>query len=410
MKRFVVFLFACFFVAAPTLRAQTIAGGALSFDGIDDAAEIAVSPSLALSGVTFEAWVYTTEARCNTILSRGDNGEDYIFQVGYDGAGDCGARRVSFYTGIEGWSTSSDTVPLNTWTHVAMTYSGTTVTFYINGTQSGSAVRSFPLSQNGNVISIGRQGTPFGCNCNFFTGQMDELRIWNTVRTEAEISQNMSHSLTGTDPGLVAYYRFDEEDGVTTADSTANGNTGILLNGIQRVPSTVPLVGLRAFTGGVTGITPGLAVLYGTVNPNNEPTRAWFEFGPTTDYGNSTPPIFLSASSSDIPITNTISGLLPGTQYHFQLVATNSSGIARGADLTFTTPSLTIQPLGRRANGAFQARFEVQGGIDYTIQGSVDLQHWSDLLTLKFPKTGPVVFIDTAATNYPARFYRFTRP
>src|SRR5437879_8649 len=102
MKHLLAPLFAPFLLAiAASLHAQPgDAGMALSFDGLDDTVEITPGPSLALTdSVTFEAWVYTTEARCNTILSRGDNGEDYIFQVGYDGAGNCAAGRVSFYTG-----------------------------------------------------------------------------------------------------------------------------------------------------------------------------------------------------------------------------------------------------------------------------------------------------------------------
>ncbi|MCF7733582.1 MAG: FG-GAP-like repeat-containing protein, partial [Akkermansiaceae bacterium] len=59
-------------------------------------------------------------------------------------------------------------------------------------------------------------------------GSMDEVRIWNTARSAAEISDNLDNALVGDESGLVAYYRFGEGSGDTTADTTANAITGTL--------------------------------------------------------------------------------------------------------------------------------------------------------------------------------------
>ena len=66
-----------------------------------------------------------------------------------------------------------------------------------------------------------------------FKGQMDEVRIWNTSRSAAQIRDNMAKSLQGDEPGLVAYYRMDQhvDAGQTTLyDQTPNGNDGTLTN------------------------------------------------------------------------------------------------------------------------------------------------------------------------------------
>ena len=61
-----------------------------------------------------------------------------------------------------------------------------------------------------------------------FQGIIDEVRIWNTIRSVAEIRAGMCRKLTGAEGGLVAYWRFDEGTGSTAYDLTANDNDGAL--------------------------------------------------------------------------------------------------------------------------------------------------------------------------------------
>lgn len=53
-------------------------------------------------------------------------------------------------------------------------------------------------------------------------GKIDELRVWNVYRTAAEIKANMKVMLKGNEPGLVAYYKFDEGKGQSSADATGD--------------------------------------------------------------------------------------------------------------------------------------------------------------------------------------------
>ena len=90
-------------------------------------------------------------------------------------------------------------------------------------------------------------------------------------------------------------------------------------------------------TGAATDVTSTSANMNGTVNPNGSSTSAHFEFGTTTSYGSSTPPINAGSDNSDHPEPGSATNLQPNTTYHYRLVATNSAGTTNGADRTFKT-------------------------------------------------------------------------
>ncbi len=75
--------------------------------------------------------------------------------------------------------------------------------------------------------------------CCFADVTVDEVRIWNVARTPAEIQSTMNTALTGSEPGLLLYYDFDE--GVPGGDNT----------GVAAVANRVP--------GGSPGTIVGMA-------------------------------------------------------------------------------------------------------------------------------------------------------
>jgi hypothetical protein len=81
-----------------------------------------------------------------------------------------------------------------------------------------------------------------GCDyrSRYFAGQMDEARVWNVARSEAEIRDAMHKQLTGSEPGLVACYNFNISSGTLLPDLTTNGNDGTLVNGPVWTNSTFP--------------------------------------------------------------------------------------------------------------------------------------------------------------------------
>jgi hypothetical protein len=85
-----------------------------------------------------------------------------------------------------------------------------------------------------------------------------------------------------------------------------------------------------------TGVAVSAVVLHGTVDAGSQTTKYWFEFGPTTAYGSSTPSA-TTDNSQPVPVVSVVSGLLEGTTYHARLVARNDDGLSRGADMSFAT-------------------------------------------------------------------------
>ncbi|OAI56761.1 hypothetical protein AYO49_00600 [Verrucomicrobiaceae bacterium SCGC AG-212-N21] len=88
-----------------------------------------------------------------------------------------------------------------------------------------------------------------------------------------------------------------------------------------------------------TSVAGATATLNGTVNPNGVITHAWFEYGTTTSYGQTTASQAQGFGPSASPVSAAISGLTPATTYHYRLVAQNGETTAYGGDMTFTTPS-----------------------------------------------------------------------
>lgn len=91
-------------------------------------------------------------------------------------------------------------------------------------------------------------------------------------------------------------------------------------------------------TGLATGVTSTSATVTGIVNPNGETTTYEFQFGLTTAYGMQTTAAVLTASKAPIPVAQTLTGLTPGTVFHYRIVALHGATVASpGIDEVFMT-------------------------------------------------------------------------
>jgi hypothetical protein len=132
------------------------------------------------------------------------------------------------------------------WIHFAMSWDGTALRAFVNGVQTTSKMNAGGmLATDRTTLTIG--GNPRGA---YFNGDMDEYRVWNIARTAADITSTMHKTLTGTETGLVGYWKFDETTGMTAADSTTTaGHTahpGTLMSATgfalpKWIPSTAPI-------------------------------------------------------------------------------------------------------------------------------------------------------------------------
>jgi hypothetical protein len=123
-----------------------------------------------------------------------------------------------------------------TWHHAAATYDGTTWHLYLDGVLEatlvvGEAPRSDSTDPSGLGAFLRTGGTPLG----HFEGVLDEVRVWNYARSQAQIIADINHELTsGT--GLVARWGMSEPVGATVGDSISPEADGTILgSGVSRV-------------------------------------------------------------------------------------------------------------------------------------------------------------------------------
>ena len=125
----------------------------------------------------------------------------------------------------------------NKWHHIAATHNGTTYRVYFDGEQIASSNTSLSTSYfNKDKATIGGRPT----NDRYFFGQIDEVRIWSTVRTPDEIKQNMHRELRGNESGLEAYYKMSDGSSTSLTDNSGNSHTGTI-SGASWVNSTAPV-------------------------------------------------------------------------------------------------------------------------------------------------------------------------
>lgn len=109
-------------------------------------------------------------------------------------------------------------------------------------------------------------------------------------------------------------------------------------------------------------------IAYGNVNPNGLVTNYVFQYGTTSGYGGQTPLAPAGNGTISIRLNQTITGLQPGTTYHYRIVGVNSAGTANGKDRTFKTASvpLSVQIAGVPNPVVFGNPFVVEGNLSGT--------------------------------------------
>jgi hypothetical protein len=135
---------------------------------------------------------------------------------------------------------------------------------------------------------------------------------------------------------------------ICTALSGYDGPTGAgSISGA--VVKGAPGIGGPGANGSYTqSVSANGAQLQGGVYPNDsqgDQTTYWWEYGTTNSYGQETPHTNIASGSAPVAVASVLTGLLPGTTYHYRLVAENSLGTEAGYDFTFTTaPDTTVAP------------------------------------------------------------------
>ncbi|MFZ5476523.1 MAG: MopE-related protein [Myxococcota bacterium] len=201
----------------------------LSFDG-DDFADVPGTISFDFSAaITAEAWIRTTE---RPLLDAGVVGSH---QCAAYNSWFLGVTNRSGVTAVEGYVGGTLVYGTNDladglWHHVAFTWDGSTIRVYEDGVEVNSYTGARWVRASGRNVTIGKLGSSVATDCptSLYTGDIDEVAIFDTVRTAAEIAADMTAPFTGTEAGLWAYWDFDDGAGQTAADLAPIGRDATL--------------------------------------------------------------------------------------------------------------------------------------------------------------------------------------
>lgn len=157
--------------------------------------------------------------------------------------------------------------------HLAAVVAADSVRLYVDGVLTNAAPWTL------GTVYVGANDVLIGA-CNFgvgyyrrLDGLIDDVRIWDHARTGREIASAMNCRLTGSEPGLVAYYRFD---GSSLVDDTGHGHTGTVVATAGSL-GYAPLASLSACVADVApGTRPSLASLTVSPQPTRGPSRIHF--------------------------------------------------------------------------------------------------------------------------------------
>ena len=277
---------------APVVAAA-VAANALDFDGTDDIMLTTNDAKFQTNTGTLEGWIKTSNA----------------------GAGYCGAFGKTFacmfyllnneliiYDWVAGANrTTGIRLDDNTWHHIAVSYNA--------GVTNGTLIYIDGVLKLTTNLSIYNQNQPFTIGSNNygqpFKGSIDDVRVWNVVRTQAQIQDNMNAELSGTETGLVAYYTFNQgvaagnNTAITTiTDKTANALNGTLTNLAKTGAASNFVVGKVAGTSAT--VTNGLVLNVDAGNTASYPGTGttWTDLSGSSNTGTLVNGVGFSAANS----------------------------------------------------------------------------------------------------------------
>src|SRR5215510_4972817 len=215
-------------------------GGALSFSGtgrvtIADAASLRLTQAM-----TLEAWVNpsTVNNSWRDVVYKADDNY-YLMATSTNNSRPAGGASFGNTSATtEAYGTAA--LPAGVWTHLAVTYDGSTIRLFVNGTQVSTVAKTGSFTTSANPLQIGGNAI-YG---QFFQGLIDEVRVYNRPLSAGEIQTDMNTPVgtttpppTDTVPALVAAYGFDETSGPTVVDASSQNNSGTIGSGVTRTTS-----------------------------------------------------------------------------------------------------------------------------------------------------------------------------
>lgn len=223
-QTFSQWLLTIFLLAGVQFTAASQTATHLHFDGVNDFVNLPVSSlfDFGTGDFTTEAWIRTTSNNLQIV-------------AGASGAGDfwLGTSSGKAAFSISGSPlVGSTAINDNQWHHIAGVRLSGTIHIYVDGVLDGSLANNLSFITGGQPLTVGRFNGGFGGY--YFTGEIEEVRIWNAAQTAGNIAARRNIELVGNETGLLAYYKFNQgiAGGNNTAITTLTNSTANPLNGI----------------------------------------------------------------------------------------------------------------------------------------------------------------------------------
>jgi hypothetical protein len=179
----------------------------MKFDGVNDCVSLPEINYDLSQGMSVEAWVwYDSFQSWSRIIDFANGNSNENILLANDGSSN--TLHFEVFRQSTGQSVRA-TCALETkkWIHLAATIDASGMaTLYKNGERIQTGRVHLPNNLRRTINYIGRSNWSYD---RFFHGQITDVRIWNTARTQAEIKANMSRRLSGKEGNLVAYYPFN---------------------------------------------------------------------------------------------------------------------------------------------------------------------------------------------------------
>lgn len=183
-------------------------GNALQFDGANDYVSVGDAPSLRPRNFTIEGWFYKkSDYGAQVLVSKQYTGAQSYWMDSYAIFSDA-SNIFSFYGyagGADIIANSAVPLPLNRWTHFAVTYDSSSLKMYLNGTLVLGRPLSGVVSYDSSPVLIGADDDSSNEQYSFFfNGTVDEVKIWNKALSAADIQAEYLAGLTDLTPPSIS--------------------------------------------------------------------------------------------------------------------------------------------------------------------------------------------------------------
>ena len=212
------------FTATP--QKVTPIGTSLDLDGVDDYLDFAQDRLDLTGGYTLEGWFKNPGTHGDMTIFAAEDPADNSNHVNVTLLADGRLQLTHEAVNIATTELYNDEF----WYHFAATHdiADGALTFYVNGEVVGSSTGAAIGELSAFVI--GRQAP--NLSAQYFRGWLDEIRVWDRGRNEEQINAVRNQFLSGSETGMIAYWHFNEGDGVLALDATESNLTADLIGGI----------------------------------------------------------------------------------------------------------------------------------------------------------------------------------